>query len=237
MDLIRLLSLGPDGWGDELLSGAWLTIRLAVATLPVGLALGFAVALARRSPSTIVRAFGNAYSTIFRGLPELLTIFIVYFGGQILLRNLISLFTDAGAVEVNGFFAGMVALGVVFSAYASEVFLGAFGNIARGQYEAAHALGVGRFTTMRLVILPQLIRLALPGLANLWLALLKDTSLVSVIAIDDLLRMTGIAFRVTKEPFFFYGIACLLYLVMSMISSIGVTAIERWSSRGQRRLA
>lgn len=237
MDLIRLLSLGPDGWGDELLSGAWLTIRLAVATLPVGLALGFAVALARRSPSPLLRAFGNAYSTVFRGLPELLTIFIVYFGGQILLRKVISLFTDAGAVEVNGFVAGMVALGVVFSAYASEVLLGAFGNIARGQYEAAHALGIGRFATLRLVIVPQLIRLALPGLANLWLALLKDTSLVSVIAIDDLLRMTGIAVRVTKEPFFFYGIACLLYLVMSMISSIGVTAIERWSNRGHRRLA
>lgn len=237
MDLIRLLSFGPDGWGDELLSGAWLTIRLAVATLPVGLALGFLVAIARRSDLAVVRAFGNAYSTVFRGLPELLTIFIVYFGGQILLKHLVSLFTDPGQIEVNGFFAGMVALGVVFSAYSSEVFLGAFGNIPRGQYEAAFSVGLGRFATLRLVVLPQLIRLALPGLANLWLALLKDTSLVSVIAIDDLLRMTGIAVRVTKEPFFFYGVACLLYLVMSMVSSIGITAIERWSNRGQRRHA
>jgi polar amino acid transport system permease protein len=191
--------------------------------------------MARRSPSRLTRAFGNAYSTVFRGLPELLTIFIVYFGGQILLRNFAALIGSTGNFEVNGFFAGMIALGVVFSAYSSEVFLGAFRNIPRGQYEAAHSLGLKRFATFRLVIWPQLVRLALPGLANLWLALLKDTSLVSVIAIDDLLRMTGIAVRVTKEPFFFFGIACLLYLVMSMVSSIGISAIERWAGRGVRR--
>jgi len=234
VDLLRLLSFGPDGWGDELLQGTWLTIRLALATVPFGLALGFLVALAKRSPNRYLRAFGNAYTTVFRGLPELLTIFIVYFGGQIALQRIIGLFSDA-TVEVNGFIAGMVALGVVFSAYASEVFLGAFNNITRGQYEAAYALGLRPATTLRLVIIPQLVRLALPGLANLWLILLKDTSLVSVIALDDLLRKTGLAVRVTKEPFLFFGVACLIYLALSMISSIGIVAIERWANRGLRR--
>ncbi|MCX5577492.1 ABC transporter permease [Kaistia terrae] len=234
MDLLRLLSFGPDGWGDELLQGTWLTIRLALATVPFGLALGFLIALAKRSPNRYLRAFGNAYTTVFRGLPELLTIFIVYFGGQIALQRIVGLFSDA-TVEVNGFIAGMVALGVVFSAYASEVFLGAFNNITRGQYEAAYALGLRPATTLRLVIVPQLVRLALPGLANLWLILLKDTSLVSVIALDDLLRKTGLAVRVTKEPFLFFGVACLIYLALSMISSIGIVAIERWANRGLRR--
>ncbi|MCX5520334.1 ABC transporter permease [Kaistia defluvii] len=234
MDLLRLLSFGPDGWGDELLQGTWLTIRLALATVPFGLALGFLVALAKRSPNRYLRAFGNAYTTVFRGLPELLTIFIVYFGGQIALQRIVGLFSGA-TVEVNGFIAGMVALGVVFSAYASEVFLGAFNNITRGQYEAAYALGLRPATTLRLVIIPQLVRLALPGLANLWLILLKDTSLVSVIALDDLLRKTGLAVRVTKEPFLFFGVACLIYLALSMISSIGIVAIERWANRGLRR--
>jgi len=234
VDLLRLLSFGPDGWGDELLQGTWLTIRLALATVPFGLALGFLVALAKRSPNRYLRAFGNAYTTVFRGLPELLTIFIVYFGGQIALQRIVGLFSDA-TVEVNGFIAGMVALGVVFSAYASEVFLGAFNNITRGQYEAAYALGLRPATTLRLVIIPQLVRLALPGLANLWLILLKDTSLVSVIALDDLLRKTGLAVRVTKEPFLFFGVACLIYLALSMISSIGIVAIERWANRGLRR--
>lgn len=237
MDLIRLLSFGPDGWGDELAAGTWLTIRLAVATLPFGLLLGLLVALAKRSHIRALRVVGNAYTTVFRGLPELLTIFIVYFGGQILLQRIVEFVSPGSSIEVSGFVSGMIALGVVFSAYSSEVFLGAFRGISRGQWEASRSLGLRPLATMRLVILPQLVRLALPGLANLWLILLKDTSLVSVIAIDDLLRVTGIAVRVTKQPFFFFGIACLLYLVMSMISSIGITAIERRLGRGHGRTA
>lgn len=234
MHLLELLSFGPNGWGNQLLAGTWLTIRLALATLPFGLLLGLLMALAKRSRNRWWRAFGNAYTTIFRGLPELLTIFIVYFGGQIALQKFVGLFSDAPA-EINGFVAGMVALGVVFSAYASEVFLGAFNNITRGQYEAAYALGLRPGATLRLVIVPQLVRLALPGLANLWLILLKDTALVSVIALEDLLRKTQIAVRVTKEPFLFFGVACLIYLALSMVSSIGIVAIERWANRGIRR--
>jgi len=237
LDLIRLLSFGPDGWGDELAQGTWLTIRLAFATLPFGLLLGLLVALAKRSHSRPLRAIGNIYTTVFSGLHELLTIFIVYFGGQILLKHVAAFVAPGQEVAISGFVAGMIALGVVFSAYASEVFLGAFHGITRGQWEASKALGLRPLATMRLVILPQLIRLALPGLANLWLILLKDTSLVSVIALDDLLRMTGIAVRVTKEPFFFFGVACLIYLAMSIISSVGITAIERRSERGMRRHA
>jgi polar amino acid transport system permease protein len=163
-----------------------------------------------------------------------LTLFIVYYGGQILLQRVLSLFTTA-QIEVTGFLAGVIALGLVLAAYSSEVFLGAFRGIARGQYEAAQALGLRPLPTMRLVILPQLLRLALPGLANLWLVLLKDTSLVSVIALNDLLRMTNVAAGATREPFLFYLVACLIYLVMSIISSFGIHGIERWSERGHVR--
>ncbi len=97
MDLIRLLSFGPDGWGDELAAGTWLTIRLAVATLPFGLLLGLLVALAKRSHIRALRVVGNAYTTVFRGLPELLTIFIVYFGGQILLQRIVEFVSPAAA--------------------------------------------------------------------------------------------------------------------------------------------
>jgi polar amino acid transport system permease protein len=233
--LFSLLSFGPDGWGDEFAAGTWLTIRLALATLPFGLVVGFVVALAKDSENRWLIAAGNTFTTIFRGLPELLTLFIVYYGGQVLLQRLVELVSDRH-VEVNGFVAGFVALGLVFAAYASEVFLGAFRGIGKGQYEAAHALGLKAVPTMRLVILPQLIRLALPGLANLWLVLLKDTSLVSVIALDDLLRKANIAVGATKEPFFFYFVACMIYLAMSIVSSIGIVGIERWSDRGLRRM-
>src|SRR4051794_24615873 len=120
-DLLKLLAIGPTGWGDEILQGAWLTIRLALATLPVGLALGFLVALAKRSASPLLRNLAEAFSTIFRGLPELLMIFIIYFGGQILVQKLVHLFSDV-TVEANGFIAGVFALGLIQAAYSSEAF-------------------------------------------------------------------------------------------------------------------
>jgi polar amino acid transport system permease protein len=233
-DALGLLGFGPDGWGDELAAGAWLTIRLALATLPFGLAVGLLAALARNSRSRWLRIPGNAFTTLFRGLPELLTLLLVYFGGQVLLSRIAGLVGD-GQVDVSAFVAGLIALGLVFSAYASEVFLGALRAISRGQYEAGYALGLRPSTVLRLVVLPQLIRLALPGLANLWLVLLKDTSLVSVIALNDLLRETSVAVRATKEPFLFYLAACLIYLAMSMISSVGIAGIERWSEKGMGR--
>jgi len=233
-EALGLLGFGPDGWGDELAAGAWLTIRLALATLPFGLAVGFLAALARNSPRRWLRTPGNAFTTIFRGLPELLTLLLVYFGGQTLFTRIAGLFGGA-QIEVSAFVAGLVALGLVFSAYASEVFLGALRGISRGQHEAGYALGLRPFTVLRLVVLPQLIRLALPGLANLWLVLLKDTSLVSVIALNDLVRETSVAVHATKEPFLFYLVACLIYLAMSIVSSVGIMRIERWSERGVRR--
>lgn len=229
--VLDLLKFGPGGWGDELAAGTWLTIRLALATLPLGIAIGFLVALARNSQRLWLTVAGNSFATIFRGLPELLTLFIVYYGGQILLQQAAGLFADRH-VEVSGFSAGLVALGLVFAAYASEVFLGAFRGIRRGQYEAAYALGLRPAATMRLVILPQLIRLALPGLANLWLVLLKDTALVSVIALEDLMRKANLAAVTTKDPFLFYSVACLIYLALSILSSTGIAGIERWSDRG-----
>lgn len=232
--LFELLSFGPEGWGDELATGVWLTIRLALATLPLGLAIGFLVALAKNSEEPLLRAAANVYTTIFRGVPELLTLFIVYYGGQIVIGRIVALFSDA-YVEVNGFVSGMVALGLVFSAFSSEVFLGALRGIGKGQYEAGSALGLSRLQTMRLIIAPQLIRLALPGLANLWMVLLKDTALVSVIALDDLLRKTNIAVGATKEPFFFYLVACLIYLVLAMISSLGIIRVNTWAQKGEGR--
>ena len=228
-----LISFGPEGWGDEIARGTLLTVALALATLPFGLVLGFFVALAKDVGEPSLKRAADIYTTIFRGLPELLTLFIVYFGVQIVLRQLAGLFVENPSIEINSFVAGMVALGLVFSSYASEAFLSAFKGIPRGQYEGGHAIGLSRFHTMRLVILPQLIRLALPALSNLWLILLKETALVSVIGLSDILRQAGIAARVTKEAFLFFGIACLIYLLLAMLSSVALGAIERWSRRGE----
>ncbi|HSI42043.1 MAG TPA: ABC transporter permease [Xanthobacteraceae bacterium] len=235
LDLLKQLSFGPDGWGDEIARGALLTVELALATLPFGLALGLAVALAKDSSSLVLNALGNGFTTVFRGLPELLTLFIVYYGGQILLSRLAGLFVEGATVDVNQFLAGVIALGLVLGAFSSEVFYAALRSVSRGQKEAAAALGLPKWTAFRLVVFPQLWRVALPGISNNWLVLLKDTSLVSVIAINDLMRQTSIAVGVTKQPFFFYFVACMIYLLFSILSSVVFSRAEARANRGYSR--
>ena len=230
--MLDLLAFGPTGWGDEILAGVGVTLSLAIVTAPVALVLGFLLALARRSRSWPLRAFGNGFTTVFKGLPELLTLFLVYYGGQILLQRLLRLVSETGSIEVSAFGAGVVALGVVAASYASEVFMSALGAIPRGQYEASKALGIGRLVTLWKVILPQIMRVALPGLGNVWLVLLKDTALVSVIALPDLLRRTQIAVGVTKEPFFFFTVALLIYLFFSLVSVLLLSRAEHRLGRG-----
>ena len=234
-DMLDLLAYGA-GWGDEILAGLWVTVALALMTLPLGLSLGLSLALAQVSREKSLRLAAKIYTTIFRGLPELLTLFIVFYGLPLLINALIKLLApEAAAIDLNAYVAGVIALGTVFSAFACEVFVSAFRGIPAGQYEAAGALGLRYRLALLLVVFPQLLRLALPGLINLWFILLKDTALVSVIALPDILRQTGIAARVTKEPFLFFGIACLLYLLLAALSSVGTRRIERRLQQGEVR--
>ena len=233
-ETLRLLSFGDAGWGDEILAGLQVTVSLFLASLPFGIILGFLIALSKRSKNRLVSFAGNVYTTVFRGLPELLTLFIIFYGGQMIVQRLVDLFSTGVAVDLNAFVAGMIALSLVFSAYASEAFLSAFAGIPPGQEEAAFALGLSRLKTLRLVIFPQLVRLALPGLSNLSLNLQKDTALVSIIALPDLLRNTKVAAGVTKEPILFFTLACILYIVLAMLSSVIIGMIDKWASRGQQ---
>ncbi len=227
-----LLGFGPTGWGDEIATGIMMTVGLALASLPFGLVTGFLIALAKNSNEPSIRTAANIYTTLFRGLPELLTLFLVYYGGQILIQKILSYF-GIGYFEVNAFLAGMIALSLVFSSYASEAFLSAFRAISIGQYEGAHALGLSQVQTLRLIIWPQLLRLSLPALGNLWLILLKETSLVSIIGLADIIRYSNMAARTTKEPFLFFSVACVIYLVLAALSSGVIKRIENWTKRGE----
>ncbi|HEV7337169.1 MAG TPA: ABC transporter permease subunit [Bosea sp. (in: a-proteobacteria)] len=226
LDKFALLGFGPGGWGWALLQGAAITISIALATLPFGLALGLIVALCKRSESIILRAFATVYTTVFRGVPELLTLYIIYFGIQILVQKIWSGFS------IPPFVAGMVALGMVLAAFSSEVWVGALNSIQKGQREAAAALGLSKPQAFRLVVFPQLIRVALPGLGNNWMVLLKETSLVSVITLPDIMFITTRANVVTKEPFLFFGAAMLIYFGFSLISAWGIGRMERRTNRG-----
>jgi len=241
-EALRPLAFGPAGWGDELLAGLWLTLRLALAALPIGLAIGLGAALLKDARSAVARALGEAYTTVFRGLPELLTIFLVYYGAPRLISGAIALGErlagrpPSGFVAgIDAFAAGVIALSLVFGAFASETLLGAMRGVPAGQREAAQSLGLSRAATFRLVLLPQVWRLALPGLGNGWLVLLKDTSLVSVIALSDLMRVSDVAARATREPFLFYFVACLLYLALSAASGFVARRLEGRAGRGVAR--
>jgi|SRR5438132_10820500 len=230
-----LLSWGPDGWSDDIASGVLVTIALALATLPIGLVIGFFVAFAKQSQEPSLRLAANIYTTVFRGLPELVTLFLFFFGMPLLLQYVVRLFEPEAAVDVNSFFAGMIVLSLIFSSYASEVFLSAFRAIPNGQYEGGYAIGLSKWQTMRLVILPQLLRIAFPGLENCWLSLLKDTSLVSVVNLAETLRNAGVAARVTKHSFLFYSVAALVFLVLAILSSIATGYILRSLGRREAR--
>jgi len=234
MDVWTLISFGDQGWGDEIAWGVLVTVSLALATLPLGLALGFFVAIAKQSREPTLRLSAEIYTTIFRGLPELLTLFIIFFGMQIGIQQIARAMGFSSGIEINAFVAGMIALGIVFSSYASEVFLSAFRAIPKGQYEGGYAVGLPHGKVMRLVVLPQVLKIALPGLTNLWMILLKDTALVSAIGLSDIVRQTGIAARVTKEAFLFYGIAFILFLVLALLSSIVINRIEKYGERAEQ---
>lgn len=233
--MLELLSFGPAGWGSQLAEGAWLTLRLALATLPVGMAIGLLLALAVLYAPKPLAILATGVTTTFRGLPELLTLFIIYYGAQFAIQGVIKLFRDGEPVEINGFVAGMVALGLVFGSFASEIFIAAIRAVPKGQFEAADAIGLSKRPAWLGVILPQVFRLALPGLGNLWFVLLKDTALVSAIALPDLMRQTTLAVASTKEPLFFYAIVCALYLSMSLVSSGVVRLLEQRAERPYTR--
>ncbi|MSO70346.1 MAG: ABC transporter permease [Alphaproteobacteria bacterium] len=225
------------GFGTQLLLGAALTLELAFASTALGTLIGLGLASLKLSRSRLGRGLADSYTTIFRGVPELIIVLLVYFGATIVLTNVARLFGSAEPVELHPFIAGMLALGFAFGAYAAEVFRGALQALPRGQIEAARAFGMSRSLAFRRVALPQVWRFALPGLGNIFLVLLKDTSLVSVIGLEEIMRKTSIAVSYTKEPFTFYLAAAVIYLVMTIVSTIGLGAMERRANRGVRRAA
>lgn len=224
------------GFGPQLLAGTLLTLQLAFSALVFGLVLGLLGAVAKSSRHLALRLLGEAYTTIVRGVPELLVVLIVYFGSATVLTGLMTLLGFDLYVELNPFVAGTLALGLTFGAYATEVFRGALLTVPKGQVEAAQSLGLNRWQCFHRIVLPQLWRVALPGLGNLFMVLLKDTALISVVGLDELMRKTEIGVGFSREPFTFYGCAALIYLVLTVITGGGLMALEHRVNRGYRRV-
>lgn len=204
-----------NGFFIQLLIGTKLTIIVACGALILGLILGLIGAAGSLCSNKIIRTATLLITSLIRGLPELIVIFTLYFGGTILLSKLFHHY-----VELNALTAGIFALSLIFAAYATETFRGAFLAVAKGQKEAAQALGLPAIYTFFHITLPQAWRHALPGLSNLWLVLLKDTALISLIGLTDLMNKAQIAANETFKPFTFYFAAAFLYLVMTTASQL-----------------
>ena len=227
---MELLSFDDTGYGDELLAGVYITIRLALLSFLLALVLGVFLGIVALSRNRLLQGSWRTYASIFMGVPSILVVFFLYFNAPSLLKSAFGL-----RVDVTPFVAGVAALAIVYAAYVGEVVRGAVLNIPRGQWDAAHALGLGKLPMWWLVILPQVWRISLPGITNVWMTSLKDTALVSLVGLTDLVRMADIAAAATQRPFLFYIVAGLVYVVFSGLSMLGSERIERWAYRGQTR--
>lgn len=223
------------GYGPLLLDGAWLTVRVAFASVALGLVFGLIGATAKLSNNRVARGAATAYTAIVRGIPELLLLLIVFYGGSLLVQQIWSGLGGESYVEIKPFVAGTFTLAFVFGAYATEVFRGAILSVPKGQIEAAYAMGMGRFQMFRRVMLPQVWRFALPGLGNLWLVLLKDTSLISVVNLNELMYNSRSAAGATREPFTFFVAAAIIYLLFTIVSMAVLQYSERRARRGVRQ--
>ncbi|WP_109432783.1 arginine ABC transporter permease ArtQ [Aggregatibacter segnis] len=212
-----------------MLTAALMTLGLAVCSLVLGLFLGmlFAVLEANRfvgKPTAVLVA-------LLRGLPEILVVLLVYFGSS----ELVELLTGE-YIEFGAFGCGVFALSLIFAAYASQTLRGAIQAIVKGQWESGTALGLSKGYTFLHIIMPQVWRHALPGLSNQWLVLLKDTALISLIGVDDLMRQAQLINTNTHQPFTWYGIAALIYLLVTLVSQVGIRKLELRFTRFEREV-
>jgi octopine/nopaline transport system permease protein len=237
VDIFHIFGFGEGGWGLALIAGAGMTLLVSACGLLIGSAIGGLVAWARLSGHRLAGAAGEAYAALFRGLPELLVVYFVYFGSSTLLTAGANFVGFEGFVGVPSFLAGALAVGVISGAYQAEVFRAAYLAIAKGELEAAVSVGMNRRLRFRRIIAPQVLRFALPGLGNLWQVALKDSSLISVTGLAELMRVSQVGAASTHQPFAFYVGGLALYLIMTLITTRLFDLAEARATRGMRRIA
>jgi len=219
-------------YSPYLLKGLGVTIALSLLSILLTVALGLIAASARLWGRRWLRTLAGVYTTVARGVPDLVFMLLLYFGGQVLLNRIGALTGLWSYVGLNQFTAGVLAIGFIFGAYMSETFRGAYLSIPYGMIEAGIAVGMTRRKLFSRIIWPQLVRYALPGFTNIWLTLMKSTALVSVIGLEDIVYSGFAAGRATRQPFTFMLVALFAYLAMTILSDVGLRVLERRYARG-----
>ncbi|WP_017479393.1 MULTISPECIES: ABC transporter permease [unclassified Pseudomonas] len=235
-DLLQTLGLSAfslKGFGPLLLQGTWMTVKLSVFSLAVSVLLGLLGATAKLSSLPFLRIPAQIYTTLIRGVPDLVLMLLIFYSLQIWLTGFTD-FMEWDYIEIDPFSAGVITLGFIYGAYFTETFRGAILAVPRGQLEAATAYGLTRGQRFRFVTFPQMMRFALPGIGNNWMVMLKATALVSIIGLADLVKAAQDAGKSTYQLFYFLVIAAFIYLLITSASNFVLRRLERRYSAGSR---
>jgi arginine/ornithine transport system permease protein len=217
-----------------ILKGMLLTVEVALASLLIAVLLGMIGAVAKLSKSRIAKAIAGTYTTIIRGIPDLVLMTIIFFGGQILVNN-IGEKLGWDYIDVDPFIAGVITIGFIFGAYFAESFRGGILAVSRGEIEAGYAFGMTPMQVFFRITLPAMIRHALPGFGNNWLVMVKTTALVSVIGLQDMVYKANLAGGSTRKPFTFLCVVAFLFLIITGVSDIGMRWLDKRYSVGVRK--
>ncbi len=229
---MELLAFGKTGWGDELFYATLMTLAVSITAMIIGFFFALIFTPLKLSKNKFLNLIANSYTTVIRGVPELLVIYLLFFGGTGAVMYVASIFGYNEYIEINAFITGAFSIGIISGAYSTEVFRGAIQSIDKGQFEAANVLGLNKFGKFFKIILPQTLRLAIPNLSNVWQITLKDTSLISVTGLVEIMRQSYIAAGSTRDPLFFYSFAAVLYLLLTFLSMKLINKLEIRYSRG-----
>ena len=227
-----LISFGDNGWGDELFIATLMTIAVAITAMLIGFLFALIFTPLKLSKYKFLNLIANFYTTVVRGVPELLVIYLFFFGGSGAIMYVAQIFGYYDYIEINAFLTGAISIGIISGAYSTEVFRGAIQSIVKGQFEACHVLGLRKYIYFFKVIMPQMLRLAIPNLSNVWQITLKDTSLISVTGLVEIMRQSYIAAGSTRDPLLFYSVAAVLYLMLTYLSMKLINRLEQNYSRG-----
>ena len=227
-----LLAFGDNGWGDELFFATLMTLAVAIIAMFIGFIFSLIFTPLKITNNKILNFIGNFYTTVIRGVPELLVIYLFFFGGSGAVMFVAKIFGYDGYIEINAFITGAFSIGIISGAYSTEVFRGAIQSIDKGQFEACKVLGLNKYIYSFKIVIPQMLRLAIPNLSNVWQITLKDTSLISVTGLVEIMRQSYIAAGSTRDPLFFYSFAALLYLILTFFSMKIFNKLEQNYNRG-----
>lgn len=222
------------GYSQLILNGALVTLELAVSSVLLAVAIGLIGAAAKLSRSPVLATIFEGYTTLIRGVPDLVLMLLIFYGLQMMLNQLTDLL-GWSQFNIDSLVAGVITLGFIYGAYFTETFRGAFMAVPKGQIEAATSLGFSSSKIFRRILFPAMMRYALPGIGNNWQVILKATALVSLLGLDDLVKATQIAGKGTWQPFYFAIVAGVIYLLFTTLSNGVLLLLEKRYSAGVRR--